>query len=179
MTLEDAERAHRQRLEVVRGEVARHRRIRVAGLLGILALLVVVGPLLSAIDGLAISGWRRARLAGSEDAVVPPGPILSIAVEGGGRRLVVTGADGRTATFPIVPPRQPVHGSTRVARASAYVLVLDNGFPCIERGSAGVLRLLGRPRLDDADAGVCLRVDGDVFDALAVRTRRDTRVVFD
>lgn len=173
-----ADPEHRQRLDVVKREVNRHRHIRTYGLLTILAFLVVVGPLLGYLDDLSIASWRKVRLAGSEAVTIPGIPIRVVVVEHSARRMLVSDVGGGVVILPVVASAPAASGTTRIAAWTPGELRLEGAYPCFERGSAGILRLLGRPSLSAPDGGKCTRVDGRAFDSLFTHTDRETWIEF-
>jgi hypothetical protein len=165
-------------LQSVKAQVFRHRRLRIFGLLAILTLLTIVYPLLVFLDGRAIAGWRKAQLPGSEAAVVPAQPTRSIVIEVSAKRMLVTAVNGTFAVVPIVPPAAQASGTSHIVTWKPGSMLLGGPYACIERGTAGILRALGRPSLFAAHADRCLRIDGDVYDALFNHTTRETIVEF-
>jgi hypothetical protein len=166
-----------RRLDIVKREVNRHKRIREFGLLTILALLVVVYPLAVFLDGLSINGWRKAQMPGSERAALPTGPIQRIDVDAGAKRLTLSSGGGQVA-LPIVPAERAASGDTRIETWKPGTMSLGSRYPCIERGTAGLLRALGRPSLYDAHAGRCLRLDGETYDVIFTHATNETVVSF-
>jgi hypothetical protein len=164
-------------LEIVKAEVNRHARIRTYGLLGILVLLAIVYPLLVLVDGLSIKGWRHAQMPGRESVVLPQWPIAHIMIDAGARRLTLSGeATGKSVTLPILPPDGKPTGTGKIETWKPGTMSLGPHLPCIERGTAGILRALGRPSLYDMHAGRCLRIDGEAYDAIFTHATRETRV---
>jgi hypothetical protein len=167
-----------RRLQIVKGEVNRHKRIRIFGLLGILALLVIVYPLLVFLDGLSIPGWRTAQMAGRESAVLPTSLIQRITIDISAKRLTLMSGTGNEVTLPIVPPERAAAGRAQIETWKPGTLSLGTAYPCIERGTAGILRALGRPSLYDPHAGRCLRIDAAAYDAIFTHATSDTRIEF-
>jgi hypothetical protein len=166
------------RREFVAAEVRRHTRIRVIGLLTVLSLLVVVYPLLTFFDARAIGGWRKTILPGSERAILPSGPISHVEIESATRRLTLKGV-GITAQVPILAPAiSPPAGTSRILTWGPGEMSLVRPFPCLERGTAGVLRALGRPSLYAANAGRCVRLDSATYDLIFTHASSDTLVAF-
>jgi hypothetical protein len=165
-----------RRFQFVQREVNRHKRIRIFGLLGILVLLAVVYPVATLLERMAIPKWRVSRLPGSSPFVTPVVPIGRIDIES--KQLIIHLPNGRRTGVPIVPPTSKAGGTARIEKFGPYVMDLGPTHPCLERGSAGILRALGRTNLYDVTAGRCVRIDAEAYDAILTHATRDTIVEF-